>query len=607
MTTRNYTYGLRPPIENRDRVMDQLRKASDYRNKLVEIELARRAATDQTLRELCPGLLECEAALAEVTTQIDDVVAQQKGRNQRARGMTDEADFREKLAELKPRRRELAAKRKDLRVGSFATAETQERLAAVNETSAAAVRTARAACGVFWGSYLLVEQAANMFRKGAPPVFRGFRGEGRIAVQLQGGMTWADATSGGDTRLRIVHSPQTEVRTTCNGTILPLPGAKQQSKLYTFWLRIGSDGRAPVWATWPMILHRVPPDGARIKWAIVQRRIIAGRERWSLTLSLEAEAFRRPQGDDDDVGVDVGYRSMPDGSLRVAYVHGSDGAGRDYRIDAGKIAEFRKVEDLQSIRDQHHNETRAALRDWLASHECPVWLVEATEHMHVWKRLSRLDQLVVQWRGQRFDGDEEILSRLETWRTKERHLWQYQENLRDQLVAWRKDFYRNVAADLTRQYRRVIVEQLDLRELHDVLRTAEDRDVHTPQRHAARTANLSLLLRCLREAARDFVVVDPAGTTSTCHICGGACEWDHAAHIRHTCEHCGAEWDQDDNAARNILARGVVATKTRGSLADDTAQGVASGNGSAKRPSRSQRLVAARKSRSGVKQAKELG
>lgn len=610
MSSKNYTYGLRSPIENRDRVLDQLRLASVYRNKLVEIELARRADTDATLRELCPGLLECEAALAEVNSTIESVLTQQRGRNQRARGMTDEVDFRARLAELKPRRKELAVERKRLRDGSFAQEATQFRLAEVNETASAAIRAARAACGVFWGSYLLVEQAADAFRKGAPPVFRGYRGEGRIAVQLQGGMTWDEASSGDDARLRIVCMPQTQQRIAKNGTVLPTPGARRQAEQYTLWLRIGSDGRAPIWATWPLILHRPIPDMTRIMWAIVQRRIIAGKDRWQLTLSLRDDTdlafIRRDVAATGVVGIDIGYRLMPDGRQRVAYWHGSDGASGELELPSWTVDGWRKVEDLQSIRDKIHNEARAELKLWLDEHPHPEWLDEETEHMHAWRRLSRLDRLVVDWRGKRCDGDAEILSSLEAWRTQERHLWQWQENLRDQLLAWRKNCYREFAATMRRRYRAIAVEDMDLRSaIHDVLRPDEERETVTAQRRMARFAALSVLVGCIRDSGAEVLMVDRAGTTSNCHECGYANDVD--AKLMHVCCGCGVEFDRDANAAKNIRARGEVATQTLASLAVQSGQGVAAGNGNGKKLTRSQRLGAARKKRSDIKACNELG
>jgi len=601
METKNYTYGLRPPVVGSEMVLEQMKLAHQYRNKLCEIELHRRARVDDTLRDLCPGLLECEADLARVTTAIEDAVYTQKKRNQQARGMTDDTDTRQTLAELRAERKALAATRKMLRTGSFAEAATKAALRGVDDDAAAAVRAARAANGVYWGTYLIVEQACDSFRKGAPPVYRGYRGEGRIAVQLQNGMDWKTATSGRNNLLRIVHTPQAEVRTNKRGQPIPAPAPKKRAQQYTLSIRVGSDGRAPIWAEFPLILHRTPPDDCQIMWAIVARRIVAGKERWQLTLSIRGEAgvfAGKSTPEHGIVGIDVGYRVLsPAGELRVAYAVGDDGKRVSYTIPVGKMAEFAKVEDLQSIRDQHHNEARADLKAWLDERDdLPEWITEATKTMHAWRRLSRLDRLVVEWREKRIDGDDAILARLETWRTKERHLWQYQEQLRDQLLAWRKDYYRRIAKDLTSRYRCICVEKLDLRELHDVLRPKDEQTVPATIRRAAKTASLSTLLQCLKESAVEMITVPAEDTTKRCHACGGMCDWDAAAHVRHRCEHCGTEWDQDRNAAENILASGRV---TPGPLADDSG-GETWGNGkfpNGKKVSRRERFATARKQR----------
>lgn len=610
MNTKNYAYGLRAPVENRELVLDQLRLASQYRNRLVEIELKRRAETDAVLQELCPGLLECEAELASVTARIEDVRAQQRGRNRRVRGKTDDTEFQKSLQELQPRERQLKAERKRLRSGEFAKESTQARLTSISKRAQADVKDARLTCGVFWGTYLQVEQAADSFRKGAPPVFRGFRGTGRVAVQLQKGLSWEQAVSGKDTRLRLVPTPQTEPRTTKSGRVLPLPGAKRQAQLYTLWLRVGSDGVQPIWAKWPLILHRTPPEGAKIMWAIVHRILVAGHERWQLTLTLSDDtgvAFqRRDVAAQGVVGIDIGYRLMPDGGQRVAYWRGSDGASGELTLPAWTVAQWNLVEDLQSIRDTRHNEMRAELKSWLDAHEHPEWLRKATETMHAWKRLSRLDGLVVEWRSQRFAGDGEILAALEAWRTKERHLWQYQENLRDQLMAWRRNHYRNFAAQLRRQYRTIAIEDMDLRSaIHDVLRPEEERETVTAQRRMARFAALSIFVGCLKDCGSDVIPIERAGTTDVCHHCEQQNEVDER--LMHTCVGCGRTWDRDDNASRNILARGLVAAATRASLATQASPGVTNGNGVGKKLTRSQRLQAARKARSAAKTDQGLG
>jgi hypothetical protein len=310
------------------------------------------------------------------------------------------------------------------------------------------------------------------------------------------------------------------------------------------------------------------------------------------------------------VGIDIGYRLMPDGGQRVAYWQGSDGASGELRLPPWTVESQSKIEDLQSIRDKLHNAIRTRLKDWLEANPHPEWLDEATEHMHAWKRLARLDCLVVEWRGKRFDGDTAILKALEAWRKQERHLWQWQENSRDQLLEWRKNYYREFAAAMRRRYRTVAVEDMDLRSaIHDILRPEEERETVTAQRRMARFAALSVLVGCLKDSGSEVVTVDRAGTTGIHHDCGHVN--DVGADLMHVCEGCGIEFDRDVNAAKNILARGEVAVvPAQGISSCDRATPAYSppdGNGNSKKPTRSQRLVSARKTRSGVKTGKELG
>jgi putative transposase len=63
-------------------------------------------------------------------------------------------------------------------------------------------------------------------------------------------------------------------------------------------------------------------------------------------------------------------------------------------------------------------------------------------------------------------------------------------------------------------------------------------------------------------AGREFVRVDPRGTSQTCSDCGVEVPKDLAVRV-HRCPHCGYAADRDVNAACNILRlgrshRGVV-------------------------------------------------
>lgn len=216
---------------------------------------------------------------------------------------------------------------------------------------------------------------------------------------------------------------------------------------------------------------------------------------------------------------------------------------------------MQQCDELRSIRDLNFNAALAALADWKNEQpELPDWFNEKTARLRTWRSCARLAALCLYWRDHRFPGDEEAFTALEGWRKHDKHLYEWQENLRAKVLERRRDIYRNFAARMRRQYSTAVIEKLDLRKFH---RLAEPDEEPTSKTQYLRVAALSVLVSCLKES---LVVetVDPANTTRTCHACGSLEDWDQAQFLRHKCGQCGAEWDQDQNAARNLLASGEV-------------------------------------------------
>lgn len=567
MTTLVYRYGLLPPTAGGDLIAEQISRAHQYAHRLTEIERTRRAAV-QAAAPADVLALRAEvdarvAALAEARQAI-------RATRQRTRTRSETAGDRERVTEARAALREAKERWKVARAAAHEDAGAIERRAVIEGEAQAAIREARATSGVFWGTYLRVEQAAEQARR-APvePHFRRWTGDGAVSVQCQHGLPVADLVDGGDRRVQITAMPE------------PIPGRKGKPRP-RLRLRVGSEGRDPVWAEWPVILHRPLPSGSTLLWADVHRSRVAGRDEWSAHLTLRlAEDWRREACGTGLLAVDLGWRQRGDDILRVGYWRHEDGRHEEILLEPRIVTGLRKADDLRAIRDRHLDELRPWLAAWLHEHVSwrpaaqelretrpwlavqavspPDWLAPLTEHLALWRSPARFAALALRWREARWDGDGDGYDRLVAWRRRDRHLWLWEVHQRRGVLRRRRDSYRVLAAHLARTAGTLVIEEFDLRPLA-ARPAAESEEAPQAVARAHRVvAAVSDLRTCLRQAflARGGRVVEVSAvdTTRTCHVCASVETWDQAADLVHTCARCGATWDQDDNATRNLLAR----------------------------------------------------
>jgi len=605
-----YRCGLQPPTQGADLVREQMRLAHAYRNTLTEIERARRKMLRSLGGEEEIALLAAHAATDEVCRGIAVEIKAYKSR-ERTRKVPPEMSERMKVA--KEARKKAARDVFDFRRQRATDPAVAAAVDEVNEAASLARQVARRTCGVFWGSYLPVEAAERASR--AKPLYDGvapddpefvrWTGEGTVAVQLQGGLSVADLQSGEDTRLRLRlaawGSPETvsdepppgwgsrrytpeERRARWRHMLAhggahdgTHPGQKGPRPMGTLELRVGSanakgercaGGHTPVWAAWPVPPTRrsLPPD-AIVKWAHVHVRRIAAREEWSLTLTIECA--RRESCGTGAVAVDLGWRRMEDGGLRVAVAQGDDGKVHEMRLSPCDIDQLTKADSIRSHRDMLFDLARPWLRAILdALPERPAWLDERLASMALWRAQARLAAVAIHWRSHRFDGDADAFAAIEAWRRRDKHLWSYEDHQRKGSLRRRRDLYRTWAAKLARQYGVLVLEDggakgetpvFDLRAfatLPEVEEVETERDERArSQRHLAAPSELRLALTQAfegRGGQQRSVVMENSTRRCAVEGCDAVESWDAGAELRHTCKN-GHTWDQDENAGANML------------------------------------------------------
>lgn len=526
-----FQFGADGPLEGMEAILAQHRLRIEYYNALVEMELRGREARAALLSELAQ-----ESRLEEPKAVYERLKAAGK---KKIREHPEYQAAREAQKALYEHPRWLALK----------DAQREERNA---------LRREYGAKGLYSNNYLDVERAFDRARQSSELRFRRYSPhEGRLAVLYTEGLPMAKI--GSDTRVQ-----------------LPLPDPaiyrdrairrKHQRVLMKFRVR-SVEGGKPLFVTVPVYLHRELPVYGICREVSLHWERVADRLRYSVSVVVEVgnAAPVAPRTGIGAVAVDLGWRKV-EGGLRAGYWVGEDGSQGEILLSEGDVSQFLKCEDLQSIRDQHLNALRNGLAAWLKEPPAPLpeWVQEATATLAQWKSPARFAALYRRWQEERFHADEAGFGLLEGWHRRDRHLWQYQGNLREQMILRRREQYRVLAARLARQYDELVLEDFDLREVAELDQGAQD--LPDAARHyrtiVAPSSLRSVLINAFQQRGKPVRRVNPAHTTTDCHVCGSPLRGDPATDQRLWCDRCEKHYDQDENAAYNLLSRakGELAT-----------------------------------------------
>jgi hypothetical protein len=537
-TTRVYQYGSIPariaPVKNEDAALFQMRLGQRLWNTLVAIERTRVAAYRRIMAN------ENQQRADAIALEIEDIRTAIKSARQSARSLAvDMGDIPDRLKALKAERAEIIEQLKATKADRIA--ERKAQLDAIQERSYTRVKRARQAAGrmgLFWGSYNDIVQRADAGKKLGELQFRGFRNEGTVTAQIIGGASETACVGG-------------------SHTFFQVDSAKLGQKWRYARMRIGSNAdRSPVWLEIPIVYHRNIPADAQIKSVSATRRIVAGKVRWSLNVTCTVQSVA-PKQHGAVIAVDIGWRLLPHG-VRVAFWSDSAGEFGEVVVPTSDIDQFGKVRSLLSICDKTREELVPMLAAWMNGQKdrLPEEWAKRSVNLIQWRSSGRLDRLIGWWRDNRLSGDVEIFTAAIEWRKQYLHLIQWARNLQEQMKLRLREQYRVFGAKVANQYTTLVVEQFDIREVAKKP-PAESEEVITASSTYRQIVSPSMFRAALVNAAKRegvAIIKAPAEyTTRTCNQCLSNRAWDQVPSVIHTCQDCGAMWDQDDNAAKNLL------------------------------------------------------
>lgn len=578
MTTIVYRYALHAPHEGADLVHEQMRLAHDYRNELVAIERARRAALRAV--DASVGDVASAMSLVESTEQIAiDCARELKAWRAKMRSKKAPAELtdrvrrarenarvaKDSLREILSQIRERPEIKAEYERINGAPKSPRGEAGGLNGRLTRGARAIASSRGLYPGTYLLVEAecfaafAMPLYRFGAPndPRFARWDGSGRVGIHNSPYETLDELASNTRARLSLPDPRAHQLRP--DGTA-DRAARRKYGSTAELALRVGSDDdRAPIWARWVLDMHRPLPEGAEIGDVAVVREMRGPHSRWYALITLRVpESVPTPARVAKRVAINFGWRTIGN-ELRVASCFDGERAF-ELRLPPKTIRMLTQPDVTRGERDDRYNAIRARLRTWIVEHESsvPEWLREETKHMMQWRSPAKLSRVHRLWIDRRFAGDGDIFGAVESWWWADRHLWSVETEDRAQGQASRLDRYRVFAAQLAHDYDEIAFGSLDLQRFARRKPVGDDeaRDVN---RYPMRLASVDALRLAIKQAAakrgRTVIEIDAAYTTRACPACGVIDERrDTATSHLVTCE-CGHEWDQDLAGAAPAIYR----------------------------------------------------
>lgn len=532
-----YQYGTVParvvPVGGESEAMAQLKLARRLWNVLVTIERVRVAAYRRIMQD------DEQAEIDRLRARMQELSEQKKAQSKQARKRVPTPELDEELKRARAALTMLIEHHKSTQKERHDARRAE--LDALNERVWKRNKRARQAAGrmgLFWGTYNAVMQSADTGRKLGELKYRSFRGEGTVTAQIIGGAAPAACIAGTHTFFQI--DP-------------PTAGQKWRNAR----VRIGSTAdRAPVWIALPIVYHREIPANAQIKSVCATRHVVAGHPRWTLNVTVTLPPAVAAKTTGPALAVDIGWRLLPDG-VRVGYWQDDAGKHGQILVVNRDLEAFKKIRDLRSITDCARDQFLPPLVDWLAQRELDADWQQRTSHLAQWRSGDRVAGLIRWWSDHRLPGDEEIHREAVEWRRQYLHLTNWWRNQQDQMTLRLREQYRVFAARVAADYRVLILEDFDLTQITQPAADDDKAKAGATYRQMVSPSmfRAALLNACRREGV-EIRIVPGAYSTSTCHACRQVEVWDQAASVIHRCGVCGALWDQDQNAAINLLASG---------------------------------------------------
>ena len=548
-----YAYGAGSPHAD-PHVQAEVTRMRDFWDGLVDIDREADRREVETAAAQSPETASARDRLTAAQAALDAPIVARRAQRAAARRKLDTPELDRQVAEAFAARNTARSALWDaMRVWRKRHPDTVK---ALRQARRDAVKQARQCSGLYWCNYNRVIDSYERGRKLALKKGRRMRysdrgrTDGVLTVQIQrttSGLGAAPHELHGAVRScvidPVVHDPNA-----------PRADRRRQARTRVA-MRVDAAGHT---ISVPLWMHRALPFGSRAKSVQLSWRKDGAAIKAKLCVTVSSPAKTIAHGSPKAVGIDVGWRLQADGGLRIATLYDSDGRTAFVTLPRIWMSAMDQVERLHGYIDDGLLEVAQAIAD-NGDGDLDDGIAEAVSRWRPGLGARHVDATRLHDAIGALRDTLPIPAYLLHWRSRYRHLLLWRDNRRATLVRRRREIYRLAARDIAAAYSVVVAEELDLASM---ARTKRRDDGSDPELFAAARAQrvradlttfrAELLHQADKHGAE--IVLAKGPSTMQCTACGSRTEQRDRAALRWTCQHCGAAWDQDVNAAKNLLA-----------------------------------------------------
>ena len=533
----SYKYGLMAPVDWDQDCDEELARQIALWNRLVEIENIYRRHV-QALEDADTDVMSWKTKRSLLENERRSLLEEQ-GSNRRALPSDQAAAEPGGATTPTDRLAEVNIGLDDAR--RFARVANREHLRLLNVERYKSVKEARQASGLFWSNYNAVIDRYEVARrhtskKGVSMRLHVHNGSGHVTNQIQGGISFHDLEAGTHSQVRIGPRP---------------PGMKHKcgASLTATVHRRGGVRRT---VTWPIILHRRPPEGSIVKSVVVRRHRRSDRWVWSAVFVCVCAANSSRQAG-SRIAVNIGWRRTPDG-IRVASVLSEHDAEARYVIFPERLIQGARLCNNDSSERDTDLRAMVDLIRGINFNETPSTLA------YIGQVVKELDQctptnlahLVAEWRAFDQNWQPDILALLEEWARRDRRRWHNREERRAWITDARKYYYQQEIQTLFNGASEILINA------HNMSRTAQisEHRVPPPAAQARFVVAPSIFRRILMDHARKegIKITVLNRHHDTCVSCRNRLLSVRRADLWWRCNTCGNIFDQDEHYCRLLLS-----------------------------------------------------